>query len=263
MNIQISVLMTAFNAEKFISDSINSILNQYFKNFELIVIDDCSIDNTYSIIKNFQDKRIKYFKLKTKLGRTKALNYGLKKCNSNLIAIQDADDVSYSIRLEETFKKFNSDKNIGLVCGNYELIDSFGNSLQKKIKFIEEKKLLSTIKYINQIAHSSITFNRDYLNNQKKFVYDESYIYAQDYDLILKFLKNSNISLINENLVKIRVHNENMSNNRIYKKTKIIEYLRLLDFTEKNLKNNFKEHLLIKYFKLKNNLKLVFNYLGM
>ena len=71
MRVKISVLMTVFNAEKFIFDSIKSILSQSFKEFELIIVDDCSIDKTYSIVKSFSDKRIRIFKVDKRLGRTK------------------------------------------------------------------------------------------------------------------------------------------------------------------------------------------------
>ena len=104
--------------------------------------------------------------------------------------------------------------------------------------------------------------NLNFFNNQKEFFYDENFIYAQDYDLILKFLKGSNICFIPEILVKIRLHKENMSYNEIYKKNRIVEYIKLLNFTEKNIKNSFKEYILIKYFKFKNFLKLLLNLLG-
>ena len=83
MEKRISTLMTVFNAEKFISQSIKSILRQTHKNFELIIIDDFSDDSSAKIISEFKDDRIRFFKLKKKFGRTKALNYGLKKCTSD------------------------------------------------------------------------------------------------------------------------------------------------------------------------------------
>ena len=262
MRVKISVLMTVFNAEKFIFDSIKSILSQSFKEFELIIVDDCSIDKTNSIVKSFSDKRIRIFKVDKRLGRTKALNYGLKKCSANVISIQDADDISNYKRLEENFKILNSNKNIGLVCSNHELIDENGIELKKKFQISSKKKILSAIKYINLVSHSSVSFRKNYFNKQKEFFYDENFIYAQDYDLILKFLKDSNIYFIPKILVKIRHHKENMSNSKIYKKIRIIEYIKLLNFSEKNIKNNLKEYSLIKYFKFKNYFKLFLNLLG-
>ena len=97
---------------------------------------------------------------------------------------------------------------------------------------------------------------------EKDFLYDESYIYAQDYDLILKFLKNSKIFLINEKLVKIRNHKDNMSNIKLYKNIRIKEDLRLLRISENYFRFNFEETLIINFFKVKNYLKLILVKLG-
>ena len=97
--------MTVFNCEDFLKYSIKSILGQTYKNFELIIVNDCSTDGTSNIIKSFKDERIKSFNLQKRLGRTKALNFGLDKCISNFIAIQDADDISHKNRLNKTINK--------------------------------------------------------------------------------------------------------------------------------------------------------------
>ena len=99
MKKHISVLMTVYNAERYLKDSIESILLQTYKEFELIIIDDFSSDKSKRIIEKFEDKRLKFFPLERKLGRTKSLNFGLDKCRFDLIAIQDADDISHVDRL--------------------------------------------------------------------------------------------------------------------------------------------------------------------
>ena len=109
MNKKISVLMTVFNGADFLKESIESILNQTHKDFELIIINDYSTDNTIQIIKEYNDKRIRLFNLHTRFGRTKALNYGLGKCSSELIAIQDADDISNNTRLEQSLNEILKD----------------------------------------------------------------------------------------------------------------------------------------------------------
>ena len=105
-----------------------------------------------------------------------------------------------------------------------------------------------------------LTFKRDYF--EKDFLCDESYIYAQDCNLILKFLKNSKIFLIHEKLVKIRNHKDNMSNIKLYKNTRIKEDLRLLRLSENYFKSSFEETLIINFFKVKNYLKLILVKLG-
>ena len=83
MNKKISILMTVFNGADFLKESIESILNQTYKDFELVIINDYSTDNTIQIIKKFNDDRIKLYNLHTRFGRTKALNYGLKNVRQN------------------------------------------------------------------------------------------------------------------------------------------------------------------------------------
>ena len=141
MEKRISTLMTVFNAEKFISQSIKSILRQTHKNFELIIIDDFSDDSSAKIISEFKDDRIRFFKLKKKFGRTKALNYGLKKCTSDFIAVQDADDVSEFNRFSESLKVLNNNHDIGLVFSDYKLINENNSPLSKKFIISKEKNI--------------------------------------------------------------------------------------------------------------------------
>tara|TARA_B100000989_G_scaffold287265_1_gene256735 strand:+ start:101 stop:397 length:297 start_codon:yes stop_codon:yes gene_type:complete len=91
---KVSILMTVYNHQMYIRSSIKSILYQTFKDFELIIINNGSEDNSGNLIKKIKDKRIKFYNFKKNIGRTKALNYGLKKCVGKYIAINDSDDIS-------------------------------------------------------------------------------------------------------------------------------------------------------------------------
>ncbi len=260
MNEKISVLMTVYNEEKYLVDSINSILTQKYENFEFIIVDDFSSDQSKNIIRKINDKRIKFYELKEKLGRTKALNFGLKKCQSDFIAIQDADDIAHIDRFRICMEKFNDDKTIGLTGTNFEFIDS--NNLNEKSynQLSDYKKVFSNLKFVNFIPHSSIIFNRRIFD--KNLFYDESFIYAQDYHLILKYLKNSKIYLIDKKLVKIRRHDSNMSNDKFYKKIRIKENIRLLNYSLKYLKLDFFEKKKIILYKIKNYIKLILSNLA-
>ncbi len=260
MSKKISTLMTVFNAENFISQSIKSILGQTHKNFELIIIDDFSDDSSAKIISEFKDDRIKFFKLEKKLGRTKALNYGLKKCTSEFIAVQDADDISESDRFSESLRILNNNHDVGLVFSDYKLVNENNLSLEKKFKIPKQKNISSIIKYLNFVAHSSILFKKNSLKDLQ--LYDENFVYAQDYNLILRFLRDSKILFIDKTLITLRYHKNNMSNTKIYKRTRIIENIKLLEFSRKNFKNNTKEILLINFYKIKNYCKLILYYLG-
>jgi glycosyltransferase involved in cell wall biosynthesis len=259
MNEKVSILMTVFNCEDFLKYSIKSILDQTYKNFELIIVNDCSTDGTSNIIKSFRDERIRSFNLQKRLGRTKALNFGLDKCISNLIAIQDADDISYKNRLNKTINKILENDQIGLIFSNFDVINSKG-ILEKKFKLnnkIENENIFfSKLKYINLIAHSTVIFRRNLKFDT--FRYNENFIYAQDYHMILWYLKNSRIYKLNENLAQIRYHSNNMTNQKKLKKTRILESLSLLNYSKNKFKNNIKEKFFINFFITKNFIKLFF-----
>ena len=252
MKNRISILMTVHNFEKYIKKSIESILSQSFVDFKLIIVDDLSTDNTVKIINSINDERINLFRLQKKIGRTKALNFGLKKINSDLVAIQDADDISEPDRIEKTINCFN-DSRVGLVCSRSKFIDQNGDEIFNKFNKIKEfssKKL----KLENFIAHSSITFRVKI--NSNSFFYDENFIYAQDYKMVLTFLLKSKIHFLDEYLVKIRVHEKNMSNDEKIEKIRILEKIKLLNFVNSNFKNTFLESQLIMFKKIKLIMKL-------
>ena len=142
MSEKISVLMTSYNASNFIKDSIKSILKQSYKNWELVIVDDCSKDNSVKIIKKFKEKRIKLFTLNKHLGRTKALNYGLKRVKGKYIAILDADDVAINSRLKKQINFLKKNKTFSLVGSWVEHIDEKNKSFKLvKISIDQKKKL--------------------------------------------------------------------------------------------------------------------------
>ena len=96
----ISVLLSVYNDEKNIEESIKSILSQTYKNIELLVIDDCSTDNTYKVINEVKDSRIRIFRNKDNQGLTKSLNTLIKESKGHILARQDSDDISLPNRLE-------------------------------------------------------------------------------------------------------------------------------------------------------------------
>ena len=257
MKKKISILMTVYNSEKYVSKSIKSILKQTYKNFGLIVVDDFSNDKTRRILEKIKNKKVKIYLLKKRLGRTKALNYGLKKCKSNIIAIQDADDISNKNRILISMNELNKNDNTGLVATNFDVINEKGKTLKKLNNRLQKVRDKSNLKFINTIAHSSIIFKKDHLPHSR---YDESFIYAQDYKLILCFLRFSKIKILRKKLLKLRVHKENMSSVLSYKKIRIKENIRLLNFSLTYLRPNAFEKSKIYIMKIKNYIKLFLSY---
>ena len=211
MRPKISILMTVYNQENFLSESISSILNQTFRDFEFIIINDGSTDNSYKIIKKFTqlDKRIKFFS-KSNTGVTHSLNYGLKKCQGNWIARMDGDDISDLERLEIQYNKIRKEKSLVLVGSNCIEIDENGkiNSFHEYPKNnIDLKFNLENLKKF--FPHSSYFFSREAvkkINGYRNFIKR-----SQDLDLSLRLSIIGEIACVNKFLVSIRKHSNQVS----------------------------------------------------
>ena len=112
LNKNVSVILSAYNAEKTINTAVESILSQSYDNFEFLILDDASTDNTFKIIESLsrEDKRIRIFRNTFNLGLTKSLNLLLNEANSDLIARQDADDKSYKFRFQKQLEYLTKKK---------------------------------------------------------------------------------------------------------------------------------------------------------
>lgn len=207
-NPRISVIMAACNAEKYISEAIESILNQDFKDFELIIINDGSTDNTLRIIKSCieKDKRIILIDNKENIYATKSMNRGIKIARGKYIAIQDADDISLKSRLEKEYNFLEKNKDIFLVSSGAIYIDENGKEIMtftRQVKTTEIKRILE--KY-NCIFHPSIMFRNIGL------LYREKYYSAEDYDFHLGLISRGySISILPCPLIKYRVHRNSVS----------------------------------------------------
>lgn len=134
----VSIITPAYNSEEFIGETIKSVLEQDYNNWEMIIVDDCSNDRTCEIVKSWQvkDNRIKLIRQKTNLGAASARNLALQNSKGRFIAYLDADDIWLSNKLSKQVQ-FMQDINCGFSCCSYEVIDSDGKS---KNKFIKMKK---------------------------------------------------------------------------------------------------------------------------
>lgn len=186
----LSVITTTYNCSAFISQAVQSILNQTYKDFEYIIIDDGSTDNTEKIMSKFNDNRIKYFKIEH-VGRSGALNIGLAKSNYDIIALMDADDISHPLRFEKQLQIFkNSNQFIFCDTGYFE---------NNKIKYVIHNRY--NIEDLNEklILHghfnnSSSMFSKSHLLSNG--CYNEKLDVYEDYDLWLKLRHKSEFCVL-------------------------------------------------------------------
>jgi len=155
--------MTVYNTERYLQSSINSILNQSFKKWELIIIDDCSTDKSKKILRKIKNKKVKIFFLKKNVGRIKALNFALKKAKGKYISILDSDDYSNKRRLYLQEKFLNENNKINLVGSRVSLIDKGSKKIGLFPKLKEIQNFHHIIAYKNIIPFSSVMFRRRHL----------------------------------------------------------------------------------------------------
>tara|TARA_Y100000816_G_C26084274_1_gene571911 strand:- start:896 stop:1591 length:696 start_codon:yes stop_codon:yes gene_type:complete len=207
---KISVLMSVYNDEKRVSKSIESILNQTFQDFEFLILDDCSTDNTYEICNYYAKKnqKIKLMKNNQNLGLTKSLNLLISESNYELIARQDSDDESFKQRLEIQLKiieKYNLD-----ACTTLATIDELKGT-RPFLSHLFPKKLI--IKYKNPFIHGSLLIKKRVLENVG--MYDERFKFAQDYKLMFDLIRlNHKLKIINQPLYKLNTK-DNISTRNI------------------------------------------------
>lgn len=155
---KVTVLMCAYNAEKYISTAINSIINQSFKNWELLISDDCSTDHTFEIAKEFEKKepRITVFKQSKNLGYLLNTNFIWEKAKGKYITFQDADDWSSNDRLEKQFNFLENNVHIDICSSNYYRVNNKGDITQT-INLLTQKSFKEGIEdFKNKISNFPI-----------------------------------------------------------------------------------------------------------
>lgn len=207
----ISVLMSVYNGEKFLAESIRSILNQTIDDFEFIIVDDGSVDKTLLILKDFSvaDSRIKIISNRVNEGLTKSLNTGLAVCVGKYVARQDADDISMPNRLEKQISFMDLNNGMALIgsCGFF--VDDSGRVVRDKNLPISYPEIKRKLLFNNQFIHSSLMIRREIL--QKEGGYNDSFFKSQDYELVLRLAAKYPVANLPDKLVKHRLLNTAIS----------------------------------------------------
>jgi glycosyltransferase involved in cell wall biosynthesis len=219
-NPAISVLMPVYNAERFLRDAIESILNQTYSDFEFIIINDGSTDTSEEIILSYNDTRIVYVKNGTNLKLIKTLNKGINLAKGKYIARMDADDISLPSRFEEQIKIFSYYKGITLVQTRSLLMSEFGEIRHINTFSVGFEALRFIIPFSCIITHPSIMVRTDIL---KKYYYhddDEKVMHIEDLYLWTKMLNDGYIFYtIEKPLLHYRVASTSVS--KIFSSTQL------------------------------------------
>jgi len=221
---KITVLMSAYNGEGYLKETIESILNQTFTDFEFLIIDDGSTDKTANILKEYKnkDKRIKIVTNKKNLGLTRSLNKGLKFSKGEYIARMDGDDVSCFQRLK---------KQLGFIKKNKcSVVGSWAALINQSGKIVGHNRKPNSYFFIkwgllfgsNPFPHPSAFFKKEAI--LKVGGYNKKFDFSQDLDLWSRLSKRYKIGILEEKLIKLRLHKKAVSQK----------------FNEKQVKNKIK-----------------------
>lgn len=212
---KVSIIICSYNREKLIGRAVESILLQSFTDFEIIVIDDASTDNTEQVVRSLMQKdlRIKYYKNKTNLGISKSRNYGVKLSNGEYIAMLDSDDYWIdNFKLQKQIEILDNDKNIGLIGSAIRCEDENEKFIKNDIFNREDTKIRKVILSKNQFAQSSVLFRKDIF--QETGGYDENLEVCEDYDLWLKIGKVSKYANIQDVSTAYMIHSGGISKSK-------------------------------------------------
>ncbi|MGB1249601.1 MAG: glycosyltransferase family 2 protein, partial [Candidatus Promineifilaceae bacterium] len=209
---KVTVLMSVYNGSTYLEAAIESILNQTFSEFEFLIIDDGSTDESLSILQHYAriDPRIRLICNNQNKGLTKSLNIGLKQARGRYIARQDADDISLPTRLEKQIAFLDTNTTFGLVGCNIAIIDANGAVSRISKRSTDAYTIRWRLYFHNEYgAHSALTLRTKFVRQLQG--YAEEYRYAQDYELWTRMSRHSQLGRLPEVLVLWRAHNQQIS----------------------------------------------------
>lgn len=204
----ISVLMPAYNAEKYIGKAIQSIISQTYTNWELLVCDDGSTDKTHEFATSFKDDRIKVFKNITNLKKPKTTNWLFTQSKGDLITIHDADDLSHKNRFDEIVNIFSKNNDL-YICGHdIQRISESGKKLPLfRSKVSDYEKIKSSMLKENTDGDPSLFIKREVINSLCE-IYRPYFTNSMDYDFALRAIEKYKSS----NLKKVLSYYRNVPN---------------------------------------------------
>lgn len=215
----ISVIMSNYNTpEVYLCEAIESVLNQTYTDFEFIIVDDCSTDNSLEIISSYKDPRISIIKNEVNMGITQSLNRALAKSKGKYVARMDADDICLPERFQKQVDYLENHPDT-IVCGTWVELFGDGASVYHEkysCKVLPEREELQiNLLFGNHmnIIHPTAMFNHKLLKDNK-ITYNENYIFAQDYRMWVECAQKGELANVPEVLFKYRIHNKAVSSDK-------------------------------------------------
>lgn len=205
--IKLSVLLCTYNDEKYIKLAINSVLCQTYDNFEFIIVNDGSTDDTQKIIESFKDSRIKLFN-KENTGLIDSLNFGISKTQGEYIARMDGDDICLKDRFQIQLDYMESHPSVDICGSNAIVIDSNNQKCGKIQMPLNDEEIKMRLMFSSAFIHPTVFIKRSVFINNK---YSSNYPVAEDYELWARLSKSCIFANLRDKLIFYRVHSNNVS----------------------------------------------------
>ena len=207
---RLSVLMCVYNGQDYLADAVQSVLNQTFGDFEFLIVNDGSTDDTSAILSFLQDHRIRIINNGSNLGLIRSLNIGLDAAGGEFIARMDADDVCAPDRFEKQLAFLDSHPDVGL-CGSW--LSIIGEQDIYRFPLTHEDIKLAMLGY-NPVAHPSIVLRSSVLN-QPRMRFDPDFPDAEDYELWTRMVLTTRFANLPETLLRYRKHDKQVTQKKM------------------------------------------------
>lgn len=226
---RVTVIMPVYNGERFLKESIESILNQTYQDFTLLCINDCSTDNSLSIIQKYNDPRIKIIQNKVNLGIGSTRNVGLEMADTEYIALLDDDDISPLYRLEHEIQYLDNHLDIQIVGGHLREIDEFGNDLNNQWSvYLNPDYIKACLLLENTVANGTVMIRKSFID-EHNIRYKDNMCGVEDYMFWVECSLRGNIKNLDEVLLFWRITDQNETSRMLkkYKQERMKAFLKI------------------------------------
>lgn len=208
---KVSIITPTYNCAKYIGETIESVINQSYKDWEMIIVDDCSKDDTKNIVQKYieKDERIKYIRLEENSGAAIARNKAMELATGKYMAFLDSDDLWFENKLE-TQIEFMQKNNYNITCTSYEQIDEYGENLNKVIN-VKNKVDYNGILLTCPVGNSTVMYDVEQLG---KFIVPNIRKRNDDALWLQMLKKEKYIYGTKEVLMKYRIRSNSISSNK-------------------------------------------------
>ena len=216
----VSVLIPVYNAEKYFSDALQSIVDQTYRNLEVVIVDDCSQDGTGVIAKAFasKDSRVKVFTNEQNLKLSGALNEGIKHCLGKYIVRMDGDDVSFLDRIEKQVAYMEQNPEVGISGGSMEIGDESLTKIGTRNYYLTDNDIRKNIFKFSPFCHPGVIIRKEVFDLVGG--YDASFTPAEDYELYFRIGLKFNFGNISDFVLHYRTLPNSMTTSSISKMEK-------------------------------------------